>query len=100
MLDDVTQFGKDQGLAGQLAGLQTARHTENSCFAHNPGHSARHESGRVDIFVAELGKLGGKGCEFLVQKGFDSFDGHIFFSNAGAAGHQHRMRAVCLHAAP
>ena len=70
MLDNVPEFRKNQGLAGQFAGFQTPRHAENGRFSHHPRRSTRHDGGGIDLLEAELGEQYGKGSEFLVKTGF------------------------------
>ena len=61
VLNQMAQLGKNQLPAGQLAGIEAARHAENDGIGNDPCGCPRHDGGRSDFFHTELRKKWTKG---------------------------------------
>ena len=81
----MAQLWKNQPGAGQFAGIEAARHAKHNGVADNPCGGAGHDGGGINLIHAEFGKQRAKGAQRFGEERADSFNGHIFFGNSGAA---------------
>ena len=82
----VTQFGKDQGLAGQLARLEASRKAKDDAAADDARRGARQDGRRIDLFEAELGEDGAEGGQLFREERSQRLYGDILGGDARAAG--------------
>ena len=90
---EMPQFRKNQGLAGQFAGIEAAGHAEQQGLLDKPGGGPRKQGGRIDFLVTQLGKHGAESGQLLVEQGAHRLDGDVGGTDPGPPGNEQGMRS-------